>query len=89
MDVGKYLKDNFFLFKGISSEVIEELLNFEGLSETKVSQGEIIQSCSLCDKIGIITKGKAIIRSDVDGVIINKLYKNDIYGAAALFDKPT
>ena len=89
MDIRKFLKDNFFLFKNIQDEKIDYFLTFDGICEKKFSQGEIIQSCSTCDTIGIITKGKAIIKSNVNGVIINKLGKNGIYGAAALFDKPT
>ncbi len=89
MDKRKFLKDNFFLFKSLSIEEIDCILTFDGICEKKFSQGEIIQSCNACDSIGIITKGKAIIKSDVDGVIINKLFKNGVYGAAALFDKPT
>ena len=41
------------------------------------------------EKIGIILKGNAIIRSGEDGVIIRKLQQKDTYGAACLFDKPT
>ena len=40
-------------------------------------------------KIGIIIKGKAIIKSGDEGVIIKKLEKNDVYGAASLFDTPS
>ena len=89
MDKRKFLKDNFFLFKNLSNEEIDNFLTFDGICEKKFIQGEIIQSCNNCDDIGIIVKGKATIKSDINGVIINKLFKNGIYGAAALFDKPT
>lgn len=89
MDKEKFLKENFFLFKDVEIDQIQKFLTFDGINENKYKQGEIIQDCSHCDKIGIIVKGKAIVRSYADGVIINKLNKNDIYGVAALFDKPT
>ena len=89
MDQKKYLNDSFFLFKNLSYEEINHFLTFEGITEKKFSANEIIQNCNTCNAIGIIVKGKAVIRSNADGVIINKLYKNDVYGVAALFDKPT
>ena len=89
MDKNKYLTENFFLFKGINAVDLDALIKHDGISELKFSPGEIIQNCNHCDKLGIIVNGKAIVRSGIDGVIINKLNKHDIYGAAALFDKPT
>ena len=89
MDKRKLIKDGFFLFKNIDEKQVEEILSLDGICESKYLQGEIIQNCSHCDKVGIIVKGKAVVRSGVDGVIINRLVKNDVYGAAALFDKPT
>ena len=89
MDIKKFLDENFILFNGLPPHSIDELVSFGGINEQKFLQGEIIQSCNSCDKIGILVKGKAVIRSDIDGVIINKLGKNSIYGAAALFDEPT
>lgn len=89
MDKENYLSENFFLFRGFEVNEVQKFLTYDGIFENKYKQGEIIQNSSHCDKIGIIIKGKATVRSDVDGVIINKLNKNDIYGVAALFDKPT
>ena len=89
MEKNKFLQENFFLFNGISVKELDVLLSHEGITEHTFLQRDIIQNCNNCNKIGIIIKGKAIIRSGIDGVIINKLSKNDIYGAAALFDKPT
>lgn len=89
MDKRKLIKDGFFLFKNIDEKQVEGILSLDGICESKYLQGEIIQNCSHCDKVGIIVKGKAVVRSGVDGVIINRLVKNDVYGAAALFDKPT
>ena len=89
MDKNKFLMENFFLFKGISSNALDSLLTMDGISECTFAHGDIIQNCNNCDRIGIVVKGKAFVRSGIDGVIINKLGKNDIYGAAALFDKPT
>ena len=89
MDKRKYLKDNFFLFKGLTDSELDRIFNFDGMQEEYYSQGDTIQSCNICNKIGIVIKGKAIIRSGLDGVIINKLGKNGVYGLAALFNKPT
>ena len=90
MDRTKYLSDNFFLFKNVPSDVLIELFEKKGITESKFLQGEIIQNCELCKAVGIVVKGKVVVRSDSsNGVIINKLNKNDVYGVAALFDKPT
>lgn len=89
MDKEKYLSTNFFLFNNISSETIKMFLSYPGLEECKYAQGDIIQDSTHCDKVGVVYKGKAIIRSSSDGVIINKLNKHDVYGVAALFDKPS
>ena len=89
MDKEKYLCDNFFLFKNVPADFLAKLLKRKYVQESKFSQGEIIQNSEHYDSIGIVVKGKAVVKSNVDGVIINKLNKNDIYGVAALFDKPT
>jgi CRP-like cAMP-binding protein len=88
MDKIKFLKENFFLFENLPPYELEQILSNNGLYEQTFSPKEIIQNCNHCDKIGIVTKGKAIIKSGLDGVIINKLSRNDVYGAAALFDVP-
>ncbi len=84
----KYLAENFILFNRMSYDEVEALLSEDCIVERKYSQGETIQNNINCSQIGIITKGKAIIRSGVNGVIINKIGKNDIFGVAALFDSP-
>ena len=89
MDKEKYLSENFFLFKNVPPELLTKILKLNGLGENKFSQGEIIQNDTHFNSIGIVVKGKAVVKSGYDGVIINKLNKNDVYGVAALFDKPT
>lgn len=89
MDKKHFLKENFFLFKDLSEEEINDLICMDGIDEEFFSVGKIMQDCSRCEKIGIIVKGKAIIKSDENGVIIRKLFKNDIYGVASLFNKPS
>lgn len=89
MDKEKYLSENFFLFKNVPQEFLAKVFKRKGVRENKFSSGEIIQNSAHYDSIGIVVKGKAVVRSDCDGVIINKLNKNDVYGVAALFDKPT
>ena len=89
MDKEKYLCENFFLFKNVQPELLTNILKYKGLGENKFSQGEIIQNSTHFDSIGIVVKGKAVVKSNSDGVIINKLNKNDVYGVAAMFDKPT
>ena len=89
MDKKQFLIDNFFLFKGINETEICRLFSFGNANEEHYQQGDILQNNKNHCKIGIILKGKAIIKSGDDGVIIKKLSNNDIYGAASLFDNPT
>ena len=88
MTTKQFLCENFSLFKDISDEDLNKILSHDGIREECYLPNEIMQNNSLSDKIGIICKGKAIIKSGDDGVIIKKLGKSDVYGAAALFDKP-
>ena len=88
MEMKQILRDNFFLFKGLDDKKIEKLLNIKGISLVNYSPGEIMQNNKTLCKIGIIIKGKAIIKSGDDGVIIRTLSINDVYGAACLFDTP-
>ncbi len=88
MNIKQFLQDNFFLFNGLDDKKIERLLTINGISEERYSQGDIMQNNKTSCKIGILVKGKAIIKSGDDGVIIRKLNSNDIYGAACLFDPP-
>ncbi len=84
-----FLKENFFLFSGVLDEKIDNMLLFDGINIEEYSPSDIMQSSKTPEKIGIILKGNAIIRSGDDGVIIRKLTSKDTYGAACLFDKPT
>jgi len=88
MDKKQFLKDNLFLFQNIEETEIQRLLSLGEINEENFSQGKILQNCKNHCKIGIIVKGKAIIKSGDDGVIIKKLSQNDIYGVASLFDTP-
>ena len=83
----QFLCENFFLFKDVSEKTVSVLLQNEGVFEKAFSPGETMQ-CNTSKTLGIIVKGKAIVKSGEDGVIIKKLNKNDVYGAAALFDEP-
>ena len=88
MDINKFLIENFFLFNGLDDNKVENLLTFTGICEENYSQGDIMQNNKTSCKIGIIVKGKAIIKSGDNGVIIRKLNSKDVYGAACLFDTP-
>ena len=85
----QFLYENFFLFKDVDEKTIDYLLTFDGVNEEEYSQGEIMLNNATAEKIGIIVKGKAIIKSGQNGVIIRKLSKSDVFGAASLFDAPT
>lgn len=85
----QFLCENFFLFKSIDEKKIDHLLTFDGIKEEEYSQNDIMLNNATDEKIGIIVKGKAIIKSGDDGVIIRKLSKSDVFGAASLFDTPT
>ncbi len=89
MKYKSFLKENFFLFSGVDDSKIEEMLLFEGVNIEEYSPQDVLHSSKTAEKIGIIIKGNAIIRSGDDGVIIKKLSSKDTYGAASLFDKPT
>ena len=89
MDKKQFLMDNFFLFQKIKESEIQKLLSYGEIYEENFAQGETLQNSKNYSKIGIIIKGKAIIKSGDDGVIIKKLSKNDIYGVASLYDTPT
>ena len=85
MDITKFLKDHFFLFKGLSNNEIRKLSSMDGIYVDHFSANQVILDHFQCDKMGIIISGKAIIKSDTDGVIINKLSVGDVYGVASLF----
>ena len=89
MDKVKFFKEKFFLFKGLSDSEINTCLSFDGISELNYNSGDIIQDSTVCDKIGIIIKGKAVVKSGENGIIINNFKAGDIYGVAALFASPT
>ena len=88
MKYKSFLKENFFLFKDISDEKIEIILEFDGVYIDEYLPGQIMLSSKTEEKIGLVVKGNAVIRSGEDGVIIRKLQSKDTYGAACLFDKP-
>lgn len=88
MKYKSFLIENFFLFSGVDEEKIDQMLLFDGISVEDFPQQEIMHSSKTQSKIGIIIKGKAVIRSGDDGVIIRKLSPKDVYGAASLFDSP-
>ena len=83
-----FLKDNFFLFSNVDEHKIDSMLLFDGIEIEEYSPQQILQSSKTSEKIGIILKGNAIVRSGDDGVIIRKMTAKDTYGAACLFDKP-
>lgn len=83
-----FLKENFFLFLDVDDAKVDTMLLFDGIKIEEYSPQEIMQSSKTPEKIGIIIKGNAIVRSGDDGVIIRKMTAKDTYGAACLFDKP-
>ena len=89
MDFKSFLKENFFLFKDVNDIKINDILLFDGISIEEYEPGSILQNSKISNNIGIILKGTAVIRSGENGVIIKKLFSKDVYGAAALFDKPS
>ena len=89
MNYINFIKDNFFLFINIDDDKKDYMLKFDGFSIEQYSPDEIMHNSDNNERIGVILKGKANIRSGDDGVIIKKLIPGDTYGAASLFDKPT
>lgn len=84
-----FLRDNFFLFKNVENNAIDTMLGFDGIALEEYLPNEIMLNSVLSEKIGILYKGNAIIRSGDDDVILRKLSVGDAYGAASLFDKHT
>ncbi len=77
---------NTFLFKNIYDEKIKKCCTFKGISKASYEQGAIMQNAFSNKKIDIILKGKAVILSDDNGVIIRKLHSGDVFGVAIMFD---
>jgi CRP-like cAMP-binding protein len=77
---------NCFLFKDIENNIFEACCGFEGYYSETYAPSSVLQNSNTDKKIGIIIKGKAVITSSEDGVIIKKLGNNDIYGVAILYD---
>lgn len=89
MDKFKFLLNNFCLFKNISEDELNKIFSTNGLKEETFSSQTVFYNYQSCDKIGIIIKGRAVIRSGIDGVIIKKLTIGDMYGVASMFEKPS
>ena len=89
MNYINYIKDNFFLFANVTDSEKDCMLKFDGFIIQQFLPNEIMHNSNNNERIGMILKGKAIIRSGDNGVIIKKLSPGDTYGAASLFDKPT
>ena len=88
MKYKNFLKENLFLFHGVDEEKINRALSFNGITVTTNLANEIMHNSLDSNKIGVIYKGKAIIKSGEEGVIIKKINSGDIFGVASLFDKP-
>lgn len=89
MKYKNFIKENLFLFKNVEGDAIDAMLSFDGIAVEEYSPQEIMLSSKTSEKIGLIYKGNAIIRSGDDDVILRKLSVGDSYGAASLFDKHT
>lgn len=88
MNYKQVLLENFFLFNGLKISEIEELISRFNITIEKFLPGQILHDSQSSDKIGILVKGKATIKSGIDGVIIKKVALYESFGAASLFDKP-
>ncbi|MBQ7760749.1 MAG: Crp/Fnr family transcriptional regulator [Clostridia bacterium] len=88
MNYNVFLKENCFLFKGISNEELDLMLLNDGISIVEYEKDSVLHNCDKSGKIGIIMSGEAIIKSCENGVIIKRLYEKDLFGAASLFNKP-
>ena len=88
MNYKQVLIEKFFLFKDLETSKIEELISKFNINISKFMPGQILHDSQNSDKIGILVKGKATIKSGEDGVIIKKVALYESFGAASLFDKP-
>lgn len=88
MNIKEILYKKFFLFEGLTFEEIDSLMEFGGVKNGKFSTNQILHDSQCVDKIGILIKGKAAIKSGENGVIIKKVAQYEAFGAASLFDKP-
>lgn len=89
MDIKKYLHENFFLFSELNDEEFSLIVEKETFKLEIFNSGDILHNNKNSQKIGIIIKGKAAIRSGEEGVIIRRLSPNDVFGVASLFDSPS
>lgn len=87
MKYKKFIKENFFLFRSVQESSIDKMLSFDGVLVEEFLPGEIILNSQTSEKIYLVYKGNAVIRSGEDGVILRKLSASDSFGAASLFDK--
>ena len=88
MKYRNFLRENLFLFYGVEEEKINQALLFDGITVKSALAGEILHNSHDSDKIGVIYKGKAIIKSGESDVIIKKASSGDLFGVASLFNKP-
>lgn len=89
MDIKKYLHENFFLFSELNDADFTSLVKDENFKLEFFNSGDVLHNNKNSQKIGLLTKGKAAIRSGEEGVIIRRLSPNDIFGVASLFDSPS
>ena len=88
MKYRNFLRENLFLFYGVEEEKINQALLFDGITVKSAIAGEILHNSHDSDKIGVIYKGKAIIKSGESDVIIKKASSGDLFGVASLVNKP-
>ena len=89
MKYKKFIKENFFLLQNTDASLVDQMLSFDGILVEEFLPGEIILNSQTSEKIYLVYKGNAVIRSGDDGVILRKLTVGDSFGAASLFDKHT
>jgi CRP-like cAMP-binding protein len=82
---------SFFLFKGLSDKIIDELLCGLSLTTESFSRGDVVFSKDIfSNRIGFVLSGKCEVlhtRADGSAVVINVLNEGDSFGVLAAFSE--
>ena len=77
---------NIFLFKDIPLSDIKKYIDIEGYYEKEYEKDQIIMDSNTEKFIGLIISGKSKVVSINEDVTIKTMQKNDLFGAATIFN---
>ena len=77
-----------FIFKGLTREVISELLEHIAVEETSYQKGDVIYSPDMFErKIGFVSSGECLVARQAGGTLVplNTLQPHDSFGIVSVF----